>query len=108
MHNLTSFETRYLVIAYLPSGSCRFQLEGPVLVETRDYIHFYLTGTKLEVSTVAYVVVCEYQVGITEQQATDFFITGFNELLRATMTLEESVAIPIRAPACQWPALRAA
>jgi len=81
-------ETRYLVLSYLPTDSSRFQLEGPTLVETRDYIHFYLTGTRLPIDTFAYVLLREYPLGTTEEQATDFFIHGFNELLRAAMTCE--------------------
>lgn len=90
-------DTHYLAIAYLPFDAKRLQLEGPILVETRDYIHFYLTGTKLPVDTIAYVVVRDYQVGITERQATDFFLLSFNELSRETLRLEEEVGRPIPA-----------
>jgi hypothetical protein len=82
-------ETHYMVIAYLPMDARRFQLEGPVLVETRDYVHFYLTGTKLALGTVAYVVVRDYQQGITEEQATDFYSHSFNDLMREKLALEK-------------------
>src|SRR5262249_17301091 len=97
MYLIEATETRYLVIAYLPTDSRRFRLSGPVLVETRDYIHFYLTGTKLPVDTIAYVVVRDYPVGITEEQATDFFVHSFNELVRRADALEEEVSRPIPA-----------
>lgn len=95
MHLLSRAETRYLVIAYLPQDARRLQLEGPILVETRDYVHFYLTGTKLQVETIAYVVVRDYPMGTTEDQATDFFINSYNELLRETMRLEDEANRPI-------------
>jgi hypothetical protein len=87
-------ETRYLVIAYLPMDARRLQLEGPVLVQTRDYVHFYLTGTKLTVGTVAYIVIRNYQQGITEEQATHFYSQSFNDLMSEKLALENEIAQP--------------
>ena len=88
---------RYMVVAYLPASSRNFYLVGPVLVETRDYLHFYLAGTPLVLNAIGYHILREYPAGMTEEQALDFYYNSFIDLLRITMTV--NTQIPRRAAA---------
>ena len=83
MLNRYGTEDRYMVITYMARDGKRYRNIGPVLARTKDFLHYYLAGTELSIDAIGYYTVRDYPLGTTEDQAFDFYISGFNELERA-------------------------
>ncbi len=79
MHDLTQLDDRYLVIYYVAHISTVFQVLGPVLVRTVNFLDYYLVGTNHPIYSLGYFVCWQYSRGTTEDQAALDFMASLSE-----------------------------
>ena len=75
-------DDHYLVVNYLAEADHEYREIGPVLVNTHDYLTFYLTGASLPLHPIGYFVIHSFPNGTTEDQALDGYFGNYLQFER--------------------------